>query len=34
LEYWKKESAQLNACFEDNGSLEVNAMIEDLIRKA
>jgi hypothetical protein len=34
LEDWKKESAQLNACLGDNGSLEVKPMLEDLIRKA
>jgi hypothetical protein len=34
LEDWKKESAQLNTCLEDNGSLEVKPMLEDLIRKA
>jgi hypothetical protein len=34
LEDWKKESAQLNTCLGDNGSLEVKPMLEDLIRKA
>jgi hypothetical protein len=34
LEDWKRESAQLNACLGDNGSLEVKTMLEDLIRKA
>jgi hypothetical protein len=34
LEDWKKESAQLNACLGDNGSLEVKPMLEDLICKA
>jgi hypothetical protein len=34
LEDWKKESAQLNACLGDNGSLEVKPILEDLIRKA
>jgi hypothetical protein len=34
LEDWKKESAQLNACLGDNGSLEIKPMLEDLIRKA
>jgi hypothetical protein len=34
LEDWKKESAQLNNCLGDNGSLEVKPMLEDLIRKA
>jgi hypothetical protein len=34
LEDWKKESAQLNACLGDNGSLEVKPMLEHLIRKA
>jgi hypothetical protein len=34
LEDWKRESAQLNACLGDNGSLEVKPMLEDLICKA
>jgi hypothetical protein len=34
LEDWKKESAQLNACLGDNGSLEVKPILEDLICKA
>jgi hypothetical protein len=34
LEDWKKESAQLNACLGDNGSLVVKPMLEDLICKA
>jgi hypothetical protein len=34
LEDWKRESAQLNACLGDNGSLEVKPILEDLIRKA
>jgi hypothetical protein len=34
LEDWKKESAQLNACLGNNGSLEVKPMLEDLICKA
>jgi hypothetical protein len=34
LEDWKKESAHLNACLGDNGSLEVKPILEDLIRKA
>jgi hypothetical protein len=34
LEDWKKESAQLNTCLGDNGSLEVKPMLEDLIHKA
>jgi hypothetical protein len=34
LEDWKRESAQLNACLGDSGSLEVKPMLEDLIRKA
>jgi hypothetical protein len=34
LEDWKKESAQLNACLGDNGSIEVKPMLEDLICKA
>jgi hypothetical protein len=34
LEDWKKESAQLNACLGDNGSLEIKPMLEDLICKA
>jgi hypothetical protein len=34
LEDWKKESAQLNTCMGDNGSLEVKPMLEDIIRKA
>jgi hypothetical protein len=34
LEDWKRESAQLNACLGENGSLEVKPMLEDLIRKA
>jgi hypothetical protein len=34
LEDWKKESAQLNACLGDNGSLEVKPILEDLISKA
>jgi hypothetical protein len=34
LEDWKKESAQLNACLGDNGSLEVKPMLKDLICKA
>ena len=33
LEDWKKESAQLNACLGDNGSLEVKPMLEDLERE-
>jgi hypothetical protein len=34
LEDWKEESAQLNACLGNNGSLEVKLMLEDLICKA
>jgi hypothetical protein len=34
LEDLKKESAQLNACLGDNGSLEVKPILEDLICKA
>jgi hypothetical protein len=34
LEDWKRESAQLNACLGENGSLEVKPLLEDLIRKA
>jgi hypothetical protein len=34
LEDWKRESAQLNACLKDSGSLEIKPMLEDLIRKA
>jgi hypothetical protein len=34
LEDWKKESAQLNACLGDDGSLEVKPNLEDLICKA
>jgi hypothetical protein len=34
LEDWKKESARLNACLGNNGSLEVKPMLEDLICKA
>jgi hypothetical protein len=34
LENWKRESAQLNACLGDSGSLEVKPMLEDLIRMA
>jgi hypothetical protein len=34
LEDWKKESAQLNACLGNNGSLEVKPMLEDPICKA
>jgi hypothetical protein len=34
LEDWKRESAQLNACLGDSGSIEVKPMLEDLIRKA
>jgi hypothetical protein len=34
LEDWKKESAQLNTCLGNNGSLEVKPMLEDLICKA
>jgi hypothetical protein len=34
LEDWKKESAQLNACLGNNGSLKVKPMLEDLICKA
>jgi hypothetical protein len=34
LEDWKKESAQLNACLGNDGSLEVKPMLEDLICKA
>jgi hypothetical protein len=34
LEDWKKESAQLNACLGDSGSLEVKPNLEDLICKA
>jgi hypothetical protein len=34
LEDWKRESAQLNACLRDSGSLEIKPMLEDLIRKA
>jgi hypothetical protein len=34
LEDWKRESAQLNACLGENGSIEVKPMLEDLIRKA
>jgi hypothetical protein len=34
LEDWKKESAQLNTCLGDNGSLEVKPILEDHIRKA
>jgi hypothetical protein len=34
LEDWKKESAQMNTCVGDNGSLEVKPILEDLIRKA
>jgi hypothetical protein len=34
LEDWKKESAQLNACLGNNGSLEVKPMLEDLICKS
>jgi hypothetical protein len=33
-EDWKRESAQLNACLGENGSIEVKPMLEDLIRKA
>jgi hypothetical protein len=34
LEDCKKESAQLNACLGNNGSLEGKPMLEDLICKA
>ena len=34
LEDWKRESAQLNACLGENGSIEVKPMLEDLIHKA
>jgi hypothetical protein len=34
LEDWKRESAQLNACLGDSGSIEVKPMLEDLILKA
>jgi hypothetical protein len=34
LEDWKRESAQLNACLGENGSIEVKPMLEDLICKA
>jgi hypothetical protein len=34
LEDRKRESAQLNACLGDSGSIEVKTMLEDLIRKA
>jgi hypothetical protein len=34
LEDWKKESAQLNTCLGNSGSLEVRLMLEDLIYKA
>jgi hypothetical protein len=34
LEDWKKESAQLNTCLGNSGSLEVKPMLEDLIYKA
>jgi hypothetical protein len=34
LEDWKEESAHLNACLGDNGSLEVKSMPENLICKA
>jgi ribonuclease HI len=34
LEDWKKESAPLNACLGNNGSLEVKPTLEDLICKA
>jgi hypothetical protein len=34
LEDWKRESARLNACLGENGSMEVKPTLEDLIRKA
>jgi hypothetical protein len=34
LEDWKKESAQLNTCLGNSGSLKVKPMLEDLIYKA
>jgi hypothetical protein len=34
LEDWERESAHLNACLGENGSIEVKLMLEDLIRKA
>jgi hypothetical protein len=34
LEVWKRESAQLNACLGESGSLEVRPLLEDTIRKA
>jgi hypothetical protein len=34
LEDWKRESAQLNACLGDSGSLEIKPTLEELIRKA
>jgi hypothetical protein len=34
LEDWKRESAQLNACLGDSGSIGVKPMLEDLICKA
>jgi hypothetical protein len=34
LKDWKKESAQLNTCLGNSGSLEVKPMLEDLIYKA
>jgi hypothetical protein len=34
LEDWKKESAQLNICLRQKGSIEVKPLVEDCIRKA
>jgi hypothetical protein len=34
LEDWKQESAQLNVCLGESGSLEIQPLLEDCIRKA